>query len=255
MRIAAVYDIHGNLPALEAVLNDVHELEVEHIVVGGDVVAGPMPVETLNRLQAESTKTPISFIHGNAESEVLRCVAGQPIQGLSPVADDLARWVTSVLRPEQIEFLSSWQTTVELEGKNGRKFLFCHATPQNDIDVFTEQTPDKKVRALLGNVTVPTIICGHTHMQFERFVGNLQIVNAGSVGMPFGHTGAAWLLIDESIAFKRTEYHLEKAAARIEQTNYPQAKHFAAENVLKAPTVAQASALLIQLESQQASSR
>ena len=220
MRIAAIYDIHGNLPALEAVLDEIHKHNVEHIVVGGDVVTGPMPVETLDRLQAESEKTPTSFIHGNAESEVLRCVAGQPIQGLSPVADELAQWVVSVLRPDQVQFLASWQTTVELVGKNGRKFLFCHATPQNDIDVFTQHTQDKKVLSLLGTVTASTIICGHTHMQFERFIGNIQIVNAGSVGMPFGHTDAAWLLIDQRITFKQTEYNLAKAVARIEQTSY-----------------------------------
>lgn len=255
MRIAAIYDIHGNLPALEAVLDDIHQQHVEHIVVGGDVVAGPMPVETLDRLQEESAKTSITFIHGNAESEALRCAVGQPIRGLSPAAEDLTHWVVSVLRPEQIEFISSWQTAVQLEGKNGRKFLFCHATPQNDIDVFTKHTPDEKVLSLLGNTAAPTIICGHTHMQFERVVGNKQIVNAGSVGMPFGHTGAAWLLIDGEITFKRTEYDLEKAAERIEKTNYPQAKDFAAENVLQAPTATQALAMLTQLEVQQANSR
>lgn len=263
MRIAALYDIHGNLPALEAVLAEIHTLGVEHMVVGGDVVAGPMPVEALDRLRAEGETLPVSYIHGNAESEVLRCAAGQPIGGLSPVADDAARWVAAQLRPDQLQFLATWPLSVTLTLADGRDVLFCHATPQNDTDVFTAQTPDHTVRALLGEVAADVLVCGHTHMQFQRTVGATQVVNAGSVGMPFGHTGAHWLLLDgESagdvaggLAFQRTDYDRERAAERIRQSSDPEAEQFAAQNVLRAPAVSDAMAMLTGLEQRQAQAR
>ncbi|MFZ1398175.1 MAG: metallophosphoesterase, partial [Candidatus Promineifilaceae bacterium] len=91
MRIAAVYDIHGNLPALEAVLSEIVKESVDCIVVGGDVVAGPLPNESLQLLQ--SLDIPTQFIRGNAESELLRHLAGEPPGGLSERANEEARWV------------------------------------------------------------------------------------------------------------------------------------------------------------------
>lgn len=255
MRLAAIYDIYGNLPALEAVLADIASENVDLIVVGGDVVAGPMPSETLALLQDVSVNIPTQFIHGNAESEVNRFVAGKEIGGLTPQADDVTRWVASCLTPAQKEFIASWSTTLTIELHGLGEVLFCHATPANDIDVFTSLTPDARMLSLFNNVTASLVVCGHTHMQFARIVGDIRVVNGGSVGMPFGKTSADWLLIDREVVFNHTDYDRAKAAARIRQTDYPGAETFAANNVLTAPSEAQALQMLSRLEAMQAEKR
>jgi putative phosphoesterase len=251
MRLAALYDIHGNLPALEAVLPEVRAEGVDLIVVGGDVVAGPLPVETLARLQAECADIPVQFIRGNAESELLRCVAGQAIGGLSERANDEARWLAAYLPANLIQFIAEWPATLTYEIE-GETVLFCHATPHNDIDVFTRLTPDEKLRPIFDGLEASLVVCGHTHMQFELTVGQVRIVNAGSVGMPFGHTGVDWLLFDGTVQLRHTEYDLSEAAKRIQQSNYPQAESFAANNVLQAPAETAAMAMLANLEARQA---
>jgi len=116
------------------------------------------------------------------------------------------------------------------------KVLFCHATPQNPNDVFTRVTPDDRLVSIIGETDADMVVCGHTHMQFNRMIGGLRVVNAGSVGMPFGDPGAYWLLLGPDIEFHRTEYDLEMAATRIRQTHYPEAQEFAANHVLHPPS-------------------
>ncbi len=251
MRLAALYDIHGNLPALEAVLQDVRAAGVDLIVVGGDVVAGPLPIETLDCLQAESASTPVHFIHGNAESELLRCLAGQPIGGLSERANDEARWLAAYLPANLIQFIAEWPATLIYKVES-ETVLFCHATPHSDIDVFTRLTPEEKLKPIFESLDASLVVCGHTHMPFERTVGQVRVVNAGSVGMPFGHTGANWLLLDGAVHFRHTTYDLDEAAECIRQSGYPQAEAFAVNNVLQAPAEAAALQMLAQLEANQA---
>lgn len=88
MRVATLYDIHGDLPALEAVLRDIEELAVDCIVVGGDALTGPMPVETLKLLETLDADT--RFIHGSGESDVLRYLETGASQGMTPRADEMA---------------------------------------------------------------------------------------------------------------------------------------------------------------------
>jgi putative phosphoesterase len=250
MRVAAVYDIHGNLPALEAVLQDIKREAVDCVVVGGDVVAGPLPNETLQLLQ--SITIPTYFIRGNAESELLRCMDGEEPGGLSERADEEARWLAKTLTPEHKQFVANWPATVTLEAAGLGQVLFCHATPTSDILVFTHQTPAEKLLPWFAGAIAGLVICGHTHMQFDRTVGNVCVVNAGSVGMPFGRTGADWLLLDSEIALQHTKYDLAQAAEQIRQSDYPHAEAFASNNVLQSPSETQALAMLTQLEAIQA---
>lgn len=250
MRVAAVYDIHGNLPALEAVLQEIKREAVDYVVVGGDVVAGPLPNETLQLLQ--SVTLPTHFIRGNAESELLRVLAGEAPGGLSERADEEAYWLAKTLTPEHKQFVASWPATATLEVAGWGQILFCHATPRSDIQVFTRLTPEEKLVPWFEGVNASLVICGHTHMQFERTVGDVRVVNAGSVGMPFGQTGADWLLLDGGIALQHTKYDLVQAADQIRQSNYPDAEAFASNNVLQAPSEARALEMLMQLEARQA---
>jgi predicted phosphodiesterase len=236
-RVAAIYDIHANLPALEAVLQDIRRAEVDHIVVGGDVLPGPMPRETMACLL--DLDIPVQFILGNGDREVLAQMAGTetdwyrtaPEQWREPV-----RWTAQQLHSEHERLLASWPTTcrVEIRGLGGA--LFCHATPRNDTECFTRLTPEDLLVPVFERVNVPTVVCGHTHMQFDRTIGKIRVLNAGSVGMPFGEPGAYWLLLGPDAQLRHTAYDLAKAAERVRETKYPQAQDFATRNVLQPPS-------------------
>jgi diadenosine tetraphosphatase ApaH/serine/threonine PP2A family protein phosphatase len=114
--------------------------------------------------------------------------------------------------------------------------LFCHATPRNDTEIFTRLTSDERLAPVFDGLDVPVVVCGHTHMQFDRTIGTIRVVNAGSVGMPFQEPGAYWLLLGPDVQLRRTSYDLANAAERIRQTTYPQAEDFAARNVLQPPS-------------------
>jgi putative phosphoesterase len=191
MRVAALYDIHGNLPALDAVLA---EVDADVILVGGDFVMGPWPAETLERLRALDGD--VRFIRGNADREV---VAEQP--GLAP--PEMMEFVRAKLSPEQLNFLQPLPLTETI----GRT-LFCHATPRNDEEIFTRDSPDERWAVALADVDADVVVCGHTHVQFDRRIGDIRLVNAGSIGMPYEREpGAYWALLDGSeVELRRTEY-------------------------------------------------
>ena len=236
MRVAALYDIHGNLPALEAVLDEIAALDVTTIVVGGDVVPGPQPVECLDRLLG--LDPPVHFIHGNGDREVLERMRGQETGAVPSPFRELLRWTARTLTPHHARVLAGWPATLRLAVDGVGEVLFCHATPRNDTDIFTRETPAERVRPLFDPAAVPLAVCGHTHMQFDRRIGATRVVNAGSVGTPFAEPGAYWLLIDRGIDLRRTAYDLEGAAERIRATDYPQAEQFASGNVLAPPSEA-----------------
>jgi len=232
MRLAALYDIHGNLPALEAVLADVRRAGVDGIVVGGDVVPGPMPRETMACLQ--ELDLPVQYISGNGEREV-RQQMNTGTCGVPPAYRETMRWVAEALDRGHERLFASWPATITREIAGGGAAFFCHATPRNDSEIFTRLTPDDVLAPMLSGVAAPLVVCGHTHMQFDRSVGATRVVNAGSVGMPFGAPGAYWLLLGPGVELRRTAYDFERAADRIRATGYPQAAEFAANNVLAPP--------------------
>jgi diadenosine tetraphosphatase ApaH/serine/threonine PP2A family protein phosphatase len=195
---------------------------------------------------------PTHFLRGNAEAEVLRVLAGQAPGGLSTYADDEALWIAQALTSEHQQFIATWPATVRLTLESWGEVLFCHATPASDRTVFTALTPAETLIPIFAELNTAFVVCGHTHMQFDRTVGDVRVVNAGSVGMPFGHTGADWLLLDDRVELRHTDYDFADAAARIRRSTYPQAENFAANNVLHAPSAAQALAMLVQLETNQA---
>ncbi|MDP9261637.1 MAG: metallophosphatase family protein [Actinomycetota bacterium] len=188
MRIATLYDVHGNIRALEAVLQEVPD-DVT-IVIGGDVAVGPHPSETLERLRSLGDRA--LWVRGNADREL---TPGEP--GLAP--PEAIELVRAKLTDEQIAFLYGLPPTVQIE-----RVLFCHATPRNDVDVFTELTPEHRVASLFADVDADVVVCGHTHMQFERTIAGKRVINSGSVGMPYENLPGAYWTLD--LEHRRTEY-------------------------------------------------
>ncbi|HZT41375.1 MAG TPA: metallophosphoesterase family protein [Chthonomonadaceae bacterium] len=234
MRVAAIYDIHGNLPALEAVLQDIEQAGVDQIVVGGDVVPGPMPRETLACLLGLSL--PVQFIHGNGEIAVLAQMAGRESAAVPEPVRPLIRWTAQQLPSEYERLFAGWPKTLDVDIPGLGKALFCHATPRNENEIFTRLTSEDRLLSILEGVNADVVVCGHTHMQFDRTVGRIRVVNAGSVGMPFGEPGAYWLLLGPAVELQHTRYDLTEAAERIRATHYPQAQDFAEHNILHPPT-------------------
>ena len=234
LRVAAIYDIHGNLPALEAVLQEIRAIGVDLLVVGGDVLPGPMPVETLGRLL--NLKTPVKFIRGNGEAAVVDELAGRESSTLHEQVRAGIRWTAQQLSLEHERMIESWPATIRSEIGGLGEVLFCHATPRSDTELFTRLTPEERLLPVFDGINVPLVICGHTHMQFDRMVGTIRVVNAGSVGMPFGLPRADWLLLGPDVELRHTAFDLAQAAECIRKTEYPQAEDFAARNVLQPPS-------------------
>src|SRR5947209_2633549 len=246
MRVAAVYDIHGNLPALEAVLQDVRRAGVDQVVVGGDVVPGPMPLETVTCLL--DLDLPVQFLQGNGDRVVRLQMAGTEAAEVPESYRDVMRWVARQLRPEHERLFAGWPETLRVGVPGLGAVLFCHATPRSDTEVFGPLTAEERLLPVFDGLNVPVVVCGHTHLQFDRMVGRVRVVNAGSVGMPFGEPGAYWLLLGPGVELRHTPYDLTKAAERIRGTEYPEAHAFAARNVLRPPSEAETLELFAKVE-------
>ena len=236
-RVAALYDIHGNLPALEAVLEEIQQLGVDAIVVGGDVLPGPMPRECLELLL--ENRIPTAFIHGNGESAALESLRGGTLEKVPEAFRPAVEWSARQLPDELAMAIRAWPTTLHVEIDGIGDTLFCHATPRNDTDIFTRLSPDDRIRTLFADARGELAVCGHTHMQFDRMVDAMRIVNAGSVGMPFGDPGACWLLLGPDVQLRRTNYDLDAAAARLRQSKFPGVDQFVERQVLHPPAEAQ----------------
>jgi predicted phosphodiesterase len=234
MKVAAIYDVHGNLPALEAVLDEIRQTNADDVVVGGDVLPGPMPRETLVCLR--DFPSPVKFIQGNGEVAVLEQMAGRDPAGVPEPFRPVVRWTAQQLDSECARWLAARPKQLQLEVNGLGEILFCHATPRNENEIFTRRTSEERLLPVFAGVTVPVVVCGHTHMQFDRTVGRIRVLNAGSVGMPFGEPGADWLMLGPDIQFRHTRYDLTKAAERIRRTNYPQAHEFAARSIHQPPS-------------------
>jgi putative phosphoesterase len=199
MRVAALYDIHGNLPALDAVLADPRCVSADAIVSGGDVCAGPFPLELLERHATH-------FVRGNADRE-------------------LRGWPAEQLSPGRLEVLRAWPTTVTLEVDGLGEVVFCHGSPRSDDEILTRITPDDAVDKACGGT--PVVVTGHTHVQYDRTTPRSRVVNAGSVGMPYeGRTAAYWALLGPGIELLSTDYDIAATVAAARATGYDNVDDF-----------------------------
>lgn len=220
MRIAALYDVHGNLPALEAVLAEIGP-DVDRILFGGDIVMGFVPAATLARVLALGERA--VFLRGNTDREVATRAATVGGGGEAWVA--IREWVAEQLTAESRAFLGALPTTVTLDVDGLGPVLFCHGSPRSDEEIMTRLTSDERSREIFTGVSESVVVCGHTHVQFDRVSGGKRVVNAGSVGMPYeGAHGAYWALLGPDVTLRRTDYDRDAALARFRASGMPGAE-------------------------------
>jgi predicted phosphodiesterase len=220
MQVAALYDIHGNLPALDAVLAELQAIEPEVIVIGGDV-GGPLIVETLDRLVALRPRP--RFVRGNHDRELVEAFdsGAGPEQTADP-SEQGTRWAARRLNRRHRDFLASFEPTVRIEIAGLGPTLFCHGSPRDDDEDITDRTPEQRLRPMFHGVDERVIVCGHSHRQFDRHVLGKRLLNAGAVGMPYeGVAGAFWLLLGPGAELRRTDYDVDAAASRMRASGFP----------------------------------
>jgi predicted phosphodiesterase len=201
MRVAALYDIHGNVPALQAALADVASAGVDAILIGGDVAEGPQPVETLDLL--ESVDIPLRWIRGNCDREP-------------------SEWVAERLGERRVAWLAALPPTDRVDVRGLGPVLFCHGSPRSDEECVTPITPAARTRALSAGIAERVLVTAHIHVQFDREVAGVRSLNAGSVGLPYeGAHGAFWALLGPDVDLRRTPYDLGQAIAAYRATDDP----------------------------------
>lgn len=253
MRIAALYDIHGNLPALEAVLAEIAREDVNAVVVGGDVAAGPMPSQTIERLV--SLSLPTHFVCGNADREVVDAFdEGRTDPAVEAAAPGrAAAFAAARLQAEQRDVLAAFEVRVSLEVQGLGQVMFCHGSPRSDIEIVTAVTQDSRLETILEGVQEPLVVLGHTHRQFDRRVGRWRVVNAGSVGSPYeGRPGAFWALVGPEVELRRTEYDIQQAAAQLRETAYPDVDEMIRESLTEPVDAEEVSRFFEQLATREA---
>jgi predicted phosphodiesterase len=219
MDVLALYDIHGNLDALHAVLADPRAAGADAILVGGDIVPGPFSKECLKLLRDHGL--PVHWVRGNGEREV----ADAATKGLDPdqvSRNDLAALTAAItaatLDHETASWLGTLPTTVELDG-----VLYCHASPRRDDEMLTRISPAERWAQALGGVEHALVIAGHTHQQDDRVIGSVRFINAGSVGLPYeGDPAARWAWVSGGAPdLRHTAYDGAAAGRRMLDAGWP----------------------------------
>lgn len=228
--LAALYDIHGNLPALEAVLADAEAAGAERYLLGGDyALFGAWPLEVLERLES----LPAEWLRGNGErwtADAADAPAREPLRSALGACREL-------LGAERIAELAALPASLTREDT-----LYCHASPGSDVEGF-EPVPADDEAERIAEVTGRRLVVGHTHVQFRRTAGaSIELVNPGSVGLPLdGDRRAAYALIDaDAVELRRVEYDVDAAASAVRRRFGPWAETVArrlerAELVLAPP--------------------
>jgi putative phosphoesterase len=225
-RIAVVADVHGNAPALEAVLAEADREGAELLVSCGDLTWGPLPRETLRLV--EPWRARARFVRGNAD------------RALGEDDGDRAEWLRARHGEEGIALVTAFEPAVVVEHDSLGPIRFTHGSPRSDEECVTVRTPEERVREFLAGVDEQVVFTAHTHVQYDRVVDGTRLVNAGSVGLPYeDRPGAYWALVADDVELRRTEYDVERAVELYRESGDPRTVQMI-ELLLSPPTSAEA---------------
>jgi predicted phosphodiesterase len=234
--VAVLSDIHGVLPVLDAVLSEPDVIAADRILVTGDHAAGPMPVAVLDRLVQLGPRCVL--VRGNADRELVEVARG----GASDHPESV--WAAAQLRPDQVELLAALPHPVFEDVEGFGPVVFCHGTPRDDDEVVLVDTRLRRWAEVLRDLPpeVRTVVCGHTHMPFARLVDRRLVVNPGSIGMPYGRSGGAWVLLQSGqVQLRHTFVDVEAAVSQVvRESTYPDRQAWADEYLRSANSDADA---------------
>jgi predicted phosphodiesterase len=232
MRVAALADVHGNAPALAAVLEEVEREEPDLVVFCGDLTWGSLPQETLALVRGLAI--PARFVRGNADRALLELRNGE-IEAPS----ERERWMLERHREEDLAFIGTFELTVVVEVDGLGPTCFSHGSPRSDEECVTEQTPAERVREFMDGVDASVVVTGHVHVSYDRVVDGVRLVGPGSVGLPCeGGPGAYWALLEPDVQLRRTDYDVAAAVALMRATDDPRVETIA-ELMLEPPSRAE----------------
>ena len=215
-RVALIADVHGNAPALTAVLDEARADGVDALVFLGCLTWGPEPTRVIEL--AQSTGRPTYFLRGNGERAVLELAAGT-----RDAASPTDSWMVNAHGPAGVQFLAALPTGLIGQVAGIGRIRLCHGSPRSDIELLTPGTPPERIAAACADVTESTIAHGHTHLQYTRLAGQRRVIGVGSVGLPYGgdEPGARWTVVGPTIEPRRTAYDIDEAIAAADAVNYP----------------------------------
>jgi predicted phosphodiesterase len=256
MRVAVLADIHGNLPALDAVLRDVDAAGVDAVVLDGDIADGPMPAPTLDRLAELGDR--VIWVRGNSDRDLAAAFDGtfQPSGLATNAPAEYYAWCAARISRAHRDLLADLPLTVSLDINGLGVVAFCHGTARDDNEFILVDSPVAHYQAAFAGLAEPTVVVGHTHMPFDRLADGRRVINPGSVGLGYGHPGASWALLGPDVVLRRTRYDTEAAAAAL-QAAAPDLPDigFLAGNVRAAASDAEALAAFTETAGQQAAAR
>jgi predicted phosphodiesterase len=215
VRVAALADIHGNAPALEAVLPEVERERPDLIVFCGDLTWGALPEETLALL--EPLRDRARFVQGNSEHDLLAWLAGKPVEN----GGERIPWMIE-RHSRAADFLGTYEEAVVVDVDGLGSTRFVHGSPRSVIEVVTERTPTERVREFMDGVRERAIVTAHMHVQYDRVVDGVRLLSPGSVGLPYeGRQGAYWAMLGPDVELRRTEYDVDAAVERLRSSTLP----------------------------------
>jgi putative phosphoesterase len=226
-RVAVISDIHGNATALEAVLAEIDEANVDRIVCLGDATWGSKPEET--RLLLECLGDTAIFIRGNGERALQELRRGRE-------GTDRERWMLEHHSEATREFLETFVESAVVTIAGLGAVRFCHGSPRSDEELITPETPVARMRALMEGVPERTLVSGHTHLQFDRQAAGVRSLNPGSVGMRYHELpGAFWAILGPDVELRRTEYDVQETIRGYRTSGDPMTSEMV-ETLLTPPT-------------------
>jgi len=213
-KVAVIADVHGNAPALAAVLEEIEREQADLIVSCGDLTWGPLPEQTYELARGLNAR----FVRGNADRAVL--------EGVSET--DREQWMQARHTDAMREFLGTFDENVVVDVDGLGAVRFCHGSPRSDEECVTPETPEARVREFSAGVDERVIVTAHVHIQFDREAAGIRSVNAGSVGLPYeGRPGAYWALLGPDVELRRTEYDVEATVERYRASGQPNVEQIA----------------------------
>jgi predicted phosphodiesterase len=236
MQVALIADIHGNVPALDAVLGELGRNGADRVLCLGDVGYGPQPGETLERLEALGCPV----IMGNWDASFLGRTPSLDGE-LESILLALGAWSKEQLSKEHLDYVRSFRESVEVPLGDGAALLAFHGSPRSYEDAILATTPDEELDRMFDGRRATVFASAHTHFQLFRRFEESVVVNPGSVGLPFRRQTegvmriAPWaeygvVLYEQgrlAVELRRTAYDVDRLIRIIRESGMPNAEWWA----------------------------